>query len=202
MKPLSDSKLYQRTLIVLACAGAVFSLIAPGWISALIFGGLIVYVWTFPPMIPTSLPAPPAQPTAVLSKREQRRQAKQQKKKAFANGSLPREIEWKGMIFRSKSEIKIAKTLDHRGIFFIPPVHVRMNAAKATRQSRELDFVICHQGKWGVLEVDGPYHNAQNDAERDRLLRTHGIANIQRFNSKRCYSSPNTVIDEFLRRLT
>ena len=105
------------------------------------------------------------------------------------------------MIFRSESEIRIAKTLDHRRIFFIPPTHVRMNAGKNERQRRELDFVICHEGKWGVLEVDGPYHNAQHDAERDRLLSAHGIANIQRFDSKLCYNQPNSVVDEFLNHL-
>ena len=112
-----------------------------------------------------------------------------------------RSLEWKGMIFRSKSEIKIAKTLDHRGIFFIPPTRVRLNAGKADRQSRELDFVICHEGKWGVLEVDGPFHVREADAERDGLLKAHGIASIQRFPSERCYQEPQAVVDEFLSRL-
>ncbi len=112
-----------------------------------------------------------------------------------------RSIEWKGLIFRSNSEIKIAKTLDHRGIFFIPATRVRMNAGKGDRQTRELDFVICYEGKWGILEVDGPYHVAQLDSERDRLLRMHGISNIQRFPSERCYQEPKAVVDEFLSRL-
>ncbi len=106
------------------------------------------------------------------------------------------------MIFRSNSEIKIAKALDHRDIFFIPPGRVRMSAGKDGRQSRELDFVICYAGKWGVLEVDGPYHRAKLDAERDALLRGHGIGNIQRFPANRCYNDPNGVIDEFIHNLS
>ncbi len=117
------------------------------------------------------------------------------------NSATWRSIEWKGLIFRSNSEIKIAKTLDHRGIFFIPATRVRMDAGKGDRQTRELDFVICYEGKWGVLEVDGPYHVAKLDGERDSLLRMHGISNIQRFPSERCYQEPKAVVDEFLSRL-
>jgi very-short-patch-repair endonuclease len=102
------------------------------------------------------------------------------------------------MIFRSQTELRIAKTLDHRGIFFIPPTRVRLSASKDDRQSRELDFVICHEGKWGVLEVDGPFHDAKLDAERDKLLRAHGIRSIQRFPAGRCYQTPHAVIDQFL----
>jgi very-short-patch-repair endonuclease len=105
------------------------------------------------------------------------------------------------MIFRSHSEVRIAKTLDHRGIFFIPPTRVRLSAAKDSRQSRELDFVICHEGKWGVLEVDGPFHDRKLDAERDGWLRRHGITSIQRFPAEKCYNTPHAVIDEFLHAL-
>ena len=118
-----------------------------------------------------------------------------------SKGDTYREIEWKGMIFRSHTEVRIAKTLDHMGIFFIPPTRVRLSASKGERLSRELDFVICHQGKWGVLEVDGPFHSARADAERDKLLRAHGIRNIERFDAGRCYAEPRAVVEEFLRNL-
>ncbi|MBI1257056.1 MAG: DUF559 domain-containing protein [Chloroflexi bacterium] len=171
-----------RIVLFIGLIGLVFSLIAPGWGLALIFGVLLIYLWT---LTPTPLDAPPP---PVASKRSPEPEGY-------------RSIEWKGLIFRSESEIKIAKTLDHRGIFFIPPVRVRLNAGKKSRQSRELDFVICHEGKWGILEVDGPFHVREADAERDQWLAAHGIQNVQRFPSLRCFQEPQGVVDEFLHHL-
>ena len=166
-----------------ALIGATLSIAAPGWGLALIFVALAAYLWL------TRRPAPAASTNDAGAPSDRKRR------------DLPetyREIEWKGMIFRSQSEIKIAKTLDHRGIFFIPPTRVRLSTGKDGRQSRELDFVICHEGQWGVLEVDGPFHDRKLDAERDRWLRGHGVRSIQRFEATRCYQTPQAVVDEFL----
>lgn len=111
-----------------------------------------------------------------------------------------RSIPWKGMVFRSNTEVKIAKALDHAGIFYIPPTKARMNYGKE-RTSRELDFVIFHEGRWGVLEVDGPFHHAGADAERDQILRSNGIMLISRFSSDECYNDPAGVVARFLARL-
>jgi len=169
--------------VLIALVGLILSVIAPGWWLAIPFGLLGLYLWKF---------APQAARSTYTERPAQRRRDEP---------DTYRSIEWKGLIFRSNSEIKIAKTLDHRGIFFIPPTRVRMSAGKDERQSRELDFVICYNGKWGVLEVDGPFHDRKLDAERDKLLRSHGIKNIQRFPSERCYQTPHEVIDEFIRDL-
>jgi len=177
---------FHTVMVAIALAGLIVSLIAPGWWTALGFAVLIVYLWFAPHETPTI--AEQAEHTPFVQKRGREPESY-------------RAIEWKGMIFRSQSEVKIAKTLDHRGIFFIPPTRVRLNADKDSRQSRELDFVICHEGKWGVLEVDGPYHVRELDAERDHLLSEHGISNIQRFPAERCYQQPQAVIDEFLHHL-
>lgn len=174
-------QLVRFILLIIALIGLVVSLIAPGWWLALPFAALIAYLWC----------APRPMPTAALAPWPQRR----------SEPENYRAIEWKGMIFRSESEVKIAKALDHRGIFFIPPARVRLNASKDSRMTRELDFVICYERRWGVLEVDGPFHVAAADAERDQLLRAHGIASIQRFPSLRCFQEPSAVIDEFLRGL-
>lgn len=178
--------LFRYAALALAVIGLIVSLFAPGWWTALAFAALLVYLWRAPKR-PTQAP-----PTTTAVHSAQRRN----------EPADYRALEWKGLIFRSESEIKIAKALDHRGIFFIPPARVRLNAGKPNRpdgrQTRELDFIICHEGKWGVLEVDGPFHVAQADAERDAMLRTHGITSIQRFPSLRCFQQPNAVIDEFL----
>jgi hypothetical protein len=171
-----------RIVLGIGLIGLILSLIAPGWGLALLFAVLLIYLWTLiPKPLSEALPAP-------VQKRSTEREGY-------------RSLEWKGLIFRSESEIKIAKTLDHRGIFFIPPVRVRLNANKKSRQTRELDFVICHEGKWGVLEVDGPFHVRDADVERDQWLEAHGITSIQRFPSLRCFQEPQAVVDEFLHHL-
>ncbi len=171
-------------MLAIALLGLLVSLVAPGWWLALPFAILIVCLWRFRqfPVAYSRHPSPPMPPRRLEPENY-------------------RSLEWKGLIFRSESEIKIAKTLDHRGIFFIPPARVRLNRGRDERMTRELDFVICHEGKWGILEVDGPFHEAKADAARDKLLRAHGIASIQRFPSLRCFQEPNAVIDEFLRAL-
>jgi hypothetical protein len=180
----------QYLMIGLAVTGLIMSLLAPGWGLAPIFAAVIVYLWKFAPLS-----------ARVGEGSGLRGNSSPLTHKRRSEPDTYRSIEWKGMIFRSESEIKIAKTLDHRGIFFIPPTRVRLNAGKQDRQSRELDFVICHEKKWGVLEVDGPYHVREADAERDGWLRAHGIRNIQRFSATRCYHEPQKVVDEFLHHL-
>jgi hypothetical protein len=173
-------------MIAVAVVGIVVSMIAPGWWIALGFVALIGFIYRGNPSPANSLPSPKSSPL------EQKRSSEPENYRA---------LEWKGLIFRSESEIKIAKTLDHRGIFFIPPARVRLNAGKNSRQTRELDFVICHEGKWGVLEVDGPFHVRDADSERDGWLKAHGITTIQRFPSLRCFKEPQRVVDEFLHHL-
>lgn len=111
-----------------------------------------------------------------------------------------RSIPYKGMIFRSKTEVRIARSLDHAGVFYLPPTKARLNIGKA-RTSREVDFLIFHGDAWGMLEVDGPFHSAANDAARDAAMRANGITSIQRFKSDRCYHEPDAVVAEFLLNL-
>lgn len=169
-------------MLLVAFGGFVLSLLAPGWGLALLFIALAGYLLATLRQ-PFSTNANSTAPPPVTRRKQP---------------ESYREIEWKGMVFRSNTEVRIAKTLDHRGIFFIPPTRVRLSSSKSERQSRELDFVICHEGKWGVLEVDGPFHDAKLDAQRDGWLRNHGIYSIQRFDATRCYEKPHAVVDEFL----
>lgn len=119
-----------------------------------------------------------------------------------AGGDTYRTIPWKGMIFRSNTEVRIAKALDHAGVFFLPPTKSRLSVGK-TRQSREIDFLVFYDGQWGMLEVDGPWHTAANDEARDELLRASGIdrRRIYRFDSDRCYTDSAGVVAEFLDNL-
>lgn len=106
-------------------------------------------------------------------------------------------IPWKGMVFRSKTELRVAKALDHVGAIFVPPTKMRLTAGHE-RQSREVDFLVYHNGHWGVLEVDGPWHSAAADNSRDNLLRANGITCIRRYDSERAYHESATIVDEFL----
>src|SRR5690606_36362759 len=69
-----------------------------------------------------------------------------------SGGDPYRSIPWKGMVFRSNTEVRIAKALDEAGVLFLPPTKSRLNVGK-TRQNREIDFLVFYEGQWGILEV-------------------------------------------------
>jgi very-short-patch-repair endonuclease len=111
-----------------------------------------------------------------------------------------RSIPWKGMTFHSKTELKIAKTLDHMNIIFTANCKFRLGEGDK-RLSFEVDFLVYHQGKWGVLEVDGPFHNAQTDQWRDEYFQQQNIF-VRRFSSEACFQNPKLVVQSFLAALT
>jgi uncharacterized protein YjbI with pentapeptide repeats len=106
---------------------------------------------------------------------------------------------WERLRFRSKTEIKIAEALDRTGVLFLPNSLARLTTAKG-RENKEADFLICYNGKWGVLEVDGPFHTAERrveEQERERIFKKNGIKVVERFDSERCYNHPDEVVQEF-----
>jgi hypothetical protein len=117
-----------------------------------------------------------------------------------ARGESFRALPWKNMLFRSNTEIRIAKALDHAGLFFLSPSTARVTSGRG-RETRELDFLVFHEGRWGVLEVDGPYHHAEADSARDALLRAHGLQFIARFDAEQCYHHPDEVVQAFVRQM-
>ena len=118
------------------------------------------------------------------------------------NQGLNANHKWSGLNFRSKSEIKIAEVLDERGILFFPNIRGRVSL-NGRRVNREIDFLICDEGRWGVLECDGEqYHQtAADDHARDMIWNTHGIWFIKRFSATECYKNPTKVVDAFLEML-
>jgi hypothetical protein len=70
------------------------------------------------------------------------------------------------------------------------------------RRNREADFLVCLDGKWGILEVDGePFHppaRTVHEHEQDRLFHNHGIAVVQHFDASRCYEDADGVVKQFL----
>lgn len=108
---------------------------------------------------------------------------------------------WRGLRFRSASEVRIAEALDRGGVLFFPLCLGRVTGPEG-RVNREPDFLVCHEGRWGILEVDGePFHppqRAAHDHERDRLFKKHGIRVVEHYDATRCYENPDEVVANFL----
>jgi hypothetical protein len=110
-------------------------------------------------------------------------------------------LRWENLNFRSPNEINIAKALNEYEVFFLPNCMARFGSPTLSmRKNREADFLVCYDGKWGIIEVDGEtYHtNAARDHERDRLFRSHGIRVIERYTAEQCAKEPQSVVRQFL----
>ncbi len=111
---------------------------------------------------------------------------------------------WNHLRFRSPHEIKIAEALDAYKILFLPNCMARFSSPKLQeRRNKEADFLVCHEGKWGIIEVDGEttHPSAAKDHERDRLFHLYGIRVIQRYTAQQCINEPQQVVREFLNLL-
>jgi hypothetical protein len=121
------------------------------------------------------------------------------------HNQAPRAVKtWRNLRFRSESEVRIAQALERAAVLFLPGCIARVGA-ESDRRNREPDFLVCADGKWGILEVDGaPFHpptRTVQDHERDRLFRHHGIRTVEHFDSSRCFEQPDEVVATFLRLL-
>lgn len=108
---------------------------------------------------------------------------------------------WENLRFRSKEEVEIAEALERAGVLFSPNCKVRLNTPEG-RDNEEPDFLVCYNGKLGILEVDGePWHppsRTVHDHERDRLFKVHGIRVVEHYDASRCSEQPDLVVQEFL----
>lgn len=121
----------------------------------------------------------------------------------------PASKEWGGMYFRSESEIRIAQELDRRGVLYFANCQGRISANNAPVSAHnpwftgrlEVDFLVCNQGRWLSLEVDGQHHESGDqigiDRQRDRLLLKQGIPTV-RFSAQDCFQQSEAVVTEFL----
>lgn len=119
----------------------------------------------------------------------------------FHNQGVGARHKWKKLRFRSKEEIEIAEALECAGVLFFPNCKARLNTPEG-RDNEEPDFLVCYNGKLGILEVDGePWHPASrtvHDHERDRLFKVHGIRVVEHYDASRCFEQPDIVVREFL----
>lgn len=106
---------------------------------------------------------------------------------------------WRNLRFRAQSEVRVAQALDAMGVLYLPNCLARLNKDSNSRTLMEPDFLVCSKGKWGILEVDGPFHpRAATDHERDRMFQAHGIKVTQRFPAEDCYADAPKVVRKFL----
>lgn len=106
---------------------------------------------------------------------------------------------WAYLLFRSPVEITIAKTLDRYRVLFLPNCMARLGLPD-NRENKEADFLVCYEGKWGILEINGDtYHvNSAKDHNRGRLFKMHGIKVFEPYEASRCINEPSKVVQEFL----
>jgi hypothetical protein len=102
--------------------------------------------------------------------------------------------------FRSQAEIAIYRELRKRKLLIFPNAAAVLGGDRV--EKREPDFLVCQDGKWGILEVMGDsFHTAQNavkDHDRARLFKDFGILCIEFFDAHQCRANPADVVDRFL----
>jgi hypothetical protein len=109
-------------------------------------------------------------------------------------------LTWNNLRFRSASEVRIAEALERAQVLFLPNCMARLGFSH--RENREADFLICQKGKWGILEVDGPFSHPParkvDDDERARLFKAHGIHLVEHFDAGDCLEDADGVVKGFL----
>ncbi len=84
------------------------------------------------------------------------------------------------------------------------PLPVAVMGARA--KYKEPDFVICHRGKWGILEIHGeeyhPPETAAKEHARRREFQELGVETYEIYDATECYNNPAKVVEQFLRLLS
>lgn len=113
-------------------------------------------------------------------------------------------LEHDGLRFRSRAEIQIHSALKRRKVLFFPNAAAILGG-RTEEDKKEPDFLVCLNGKWGLLEVMGePFHpsaTAIKDHDRARLFKDYGVVVIEFYDADRCYRTPEVIVDDFLQRL-
>ena len=103
------------------------------------------------------------------------------------------------MKFGSQTEVRIAQELEARKIlFFSLPLAIKAETNIMYQDHREPDFLICDQGKWGILEVAFHQDRYEKDSEKSIWFENSGILCIKYYTAERCYKEPDKVVEEFL----
>jgi very-short-patch-repair endonuclease len=117
------------------------------------------------------------------------------------------QVEWGGLYLRLEAERRIAEALDRAGVLFFANARGRVGLKGSIVSNEQLtgrievDFLILHQGKSLVLEVDGSQHSEAEqtirDYAKDRVLLRAGVPTV-RFTARDCLKQPKAVVAEML----
>jgi hypothetical protein len=103
------------------------------------------------------------------------------------------------MKFGSQAEIRIAQEFERRKVLFFPlPLAVRAETGVLHKDHREVDFLICQDGVWGILEVAYHPDRYEKDSEKDTWFKKSGILCVQHYTAERCYDQPCGFVYCFL----
>jgi hypothetical protein len=108
-------------------------------------------------------------------------------------------LKYNEMKFGSATEIRVAQELEKRKILFFPlPLAVRAETGKNFQDHREPDFLICHEGVWGILEVAFHPGRYEQDKQKDEWFKKSGILCVEHYTAEECFNNTASVIDKFL----
>lgn len=101
--------------------------------------------------------------------------------------------------YASQSEGRIAMELEARKVLFFPlAVGVRADTGEGWQDHRQVDFLICKDGVWGILEVAYHPNRYEQDSEKMAWFERAGILCIEHRTAESCYDTPAAVVDGFL----
>lgn len=106
--------------------------------------------------------------------------------------------EWNGWQFPTEAHLKIAQTLENTGTIFTSNAKLRITT-QAGKQNQQFDFLIFHQAKWGILQIN----TGTNPLNPQNLFSQNpDISIIQHYQASRCIENPAEIVQEFLKILT
>jgi hypothetical protein len=111
-------------------------------------------------------------------------------------------ITYNELRYASNSEVRIAQEFERRKVLFFPlTVGIRADTGTSYKDHREVDFLVCQDGVWGILEVAYHPDRYEQDKEKDAWFKKSGILCIEHYTSERCYNASKEVVQEFLSHL-
>ncbi|MFC4454108.1 hypothetical protein [Deinococcus sonorensis] len=120
----------------------------------------------------------------------------------FSRATPKREvITYNELKFASRTEVRIAQELERRGVLFFPlAIAVKAKTGILHEDHREVDFLVCQNGVFGILEISGPAHTGryEKDAEKANWFREEGILCVQHYTAENAWDNTTAVIDNFL----
>lgn len=111
-------------------------------------------------------------------------------------------ISYSGCYYRSKSEVKVAKAFEKLGVTFIANGRGRFNS-DGVQKTLEPDFIVFHEGKCAVLEVDGEafHDDFKYEKDRDNTLMQNGFLFVEHYPASLCYNDPLSVAESFVSKM-